>query len=755
MAVASDHLDGDAPSHAAVTESVSRCKSESRTVPCTHCGLPCHNVSAELIAARDPVFCCAGCRLVYSLLNKDDAEEGVNRTLLRLGLGIFLTMNVMAFSFPFYGKELLHPVNENASTSTGMGSGETLFRWFIFLIASVVILLLGAPIARDAFENLKRGRIQSTLLITIGVGAAYALSIASVIRNSGAIYFDSACMVVTLVTIGYYIEGRMKLRAVNAAIGKLADLPTVVTVERENGTIETSADDVQPGEIICVTQGGAIAVDGKVVSGHGAVIESSLTGEAAARAVHDGDTVYAGSVLSEGYLRINVVHTGSSRRVEQIVEMLSESRLRPTEIQRLTDRVSAVFVPLAVALAVIAFIVQAWSGDWAEGMMRALAVALIACPCALGLAAPLATWNAVRALARDQVVVRSGRALELGAPLRDILIDKTGTLTDGSFRIERLVRPDVSNEPMTLNEACTDSECSQILAIVAALEQHAAHPVALALRRIAEPINLDAEPVSSPGLGVSGFANGTRWSVGRPELEMESESQSGRMNDEREQALHRAIASMNDLHPIVVRREREAVLLIGLSEKVREDTGTVLDRLRNEVHLNVRILTGDSSAPASAIGAKFSVPIETGLLPNEKRERIRSLRNETNRPIGYVGDGVNDAPALAEADLGIAVSKGADLAKVSGDVVLLADDLNRVVELIHTARKTRRRIIGSLFWMFSYNVIGFTLAITGMMTPAYAAVAMVGSSAFIIWNSARGWNNDEDGKSSFKTEGQN
>jgi len=204
---------------------------------------------------------------------------------------------------------------------------------------------------------------------------------------------------------------------------------------------------------------------------------------------------------------------------------------------------------------------------------------------------------------------------------------------------------------------------------------------------------------------------------------------------------------MNNLHPIVVRREGEPVLLIGLSERLREDAGMVLDRLRDEVDLKVRILTGDSSEPASAIGEQFDVPIETGLLPDQKRERIRSLRNETNRPIGYVGDGVNDAPALAEADLGIAVSKGADLAKVSGDVVLLADDLNRVVELIHTARKTRRRIVGSLVWMFSYNVVGFTLAMTGMMTPTYAAIAMVGSSAFIIWNSARGWSHPESGAS--------
>lgn len=744
--VESENIDGNAPNHAGVSDSLSRDETEFKTVPCTHCGLPCRNVSAESIASREPVFCCAGCRLVYSILNKEDAQEGVNRTLLRLGLGIFLTMNVMAFSFPFYGKELLHPATEGASTSsssTGMGSGETLFRWFIFLIASVVILLLGAPIARDAFENLKRGRIQSTLLITIGVGAAYALSIASVIRNNGAIYFDSACMVVTLVTIGYYIEGRMKLRAVNAVTGKLADLPLMVMVERKNGTVEAPADDVQPGETICVTQGGAIAVDGEVKSGTGAVIESSLTGEAAARAVREGETVYAGSVLSEGFLRIKAVHTGSSRRVEQIVQMLTDSRLRPPEIQRLTDRVSAVFVPLAVILAITAFSWQAWSGEWAEGIMRALAVALIACPCALGLAAPLATWNAVRQLARDQVVVRSGGALELGASLRDIFIDKTGTLTDGSFRLERLLRiGPLQGEPISLTEARGDARCLEMLTIVSALEQHAAHPVALALRAIADPIDLDAEPVTTPGLGVAGCIKGIRWSVGRPEMESvsNSNSPSRSRNDAVENTLRQTIDSMSDLHPIVVRREGVPVLLIGLSENVREDAGVILDRLRNEVHVNVRILTGDSSEPASAIGARFDVPIETGLLPDQKRERIRSLRTETNRPIGYVGDGVNDAPSLAEADLGIAVSKGADLAKLSGDVVLLADDLTRVVELIHTARKTRRRIVGSLVWMFSYNVVGFTLAITGMMTPAYAAVAMVGSSAFIIWNSARGWN---------------
>ncbi|NOG53535.1 MAG: cation-translocating P-type ATPase [Planctomycetes bacterium] len=397
-------------------------------------------------------------------------------------------------------------------------------------------------------------------------------------------------------------------------------------------------------------------------------------------------------------------------------------RTLPPRIQNLTNKVSAVFVPLTVLLALSAF---AWvlviDNDLPAAIFRGLTVALIACPCALGLAAPLATWMTAHRLASRGIIIRSGDALENGGTVRHLYLDKTGTLTSGRFKIESVT---------TIDETLENP-----LALAAGLEQASTHPIGDAIRAAADEATTFDEIEPVPGLGVRGSLAGDTYALGRPDFPGQQPLPADTMTPN----------SRDKTHTIVLWRNEQPVALFGLVEEERPDTEAALNTLRR-LGLNLHVLTGDASTQAAAFAQRYHLPVSTALMPDDKRQIIVDRRRETHKPIGFVGDGINDAPALSEADLGIAVHTGSDLAQASGDVILLTDGIAPLSDLFRAARETRRRIYTSLIWAFAYNAVGLTLACMGILSPAYAAIAMIGSSLIIIWNSTRGgslWLRDE------------
>jgi len=671
---------------------------------CAHCGLPVVpsllRRHARAALPDEPLFCCGGCRLVHSLLATRRADQAIGSALLRIGLGIFFSMNLVVFSFCFYGEETLAPPEAGTGADAALSG---LFRWLLLLLASGVMLTLWLPIAHSAWEDLRRGRLQAGLLITAGALAAYLVSALSVVRGEGPLYFDSASMILLLVTIGQYLEAKMKTAAVRSAEGRLLNLPDEATIETAQGDRVVAVADVRPEDIVRVAAGSAIPIDGEVVRGAAAIDVSLLTGESEPQHCEPGAAVWAGSHLIEGVIWLRASSPSTQRRVEGIVKQLHDLRREPTHIQRLADRIAAVFIPLTLALAVDVFAHQ-WIANGApmEGVMRALAVALIACPCALGLTAPLVVSRAASTLAVRGVIVRSARALELAASIRHFFFDKTGTLTSGDFRVQQTIRIDPACDPMP---------------IAAALERASNHPVARAWSGVDAAILPDVskvEPVN--GLGVRGVIDGDEWFIGRPDSDS---------------SVHIVPRELDSLLPVMLTRNGEVVAWFGLAESIRSEAPAVLAQLES-LRLHVEVLTGDVSTRAAQLAASLNLPVHSAMTPESKRRRIHDCRAQSNAPVAFVGDGVNDTLALAEADLGITVAGGSDLAHASGQVSLLEGDLHRLIMLLRAARIARRRIALSLTWSFGYNSVGITLAALGLLTPVFAAIAMVLSSAVTI-----------------------
>lgn len=675
---------------------------------CAHCGLP---VPAALRGGRgsrradydDSQFCCGGCRLVHSLLASRQADQTISSAMLRIGLGIFFSMNLMVFSFCFYGAETLVPPAEATHADAVL---DGLFRWLLLLLASGVMLTLWTHIAKGAWEDLSRGRVQTGFLIAAGALAAYCISAISVVRGEGPLYFDSASMILLLVTIGQYIEARMKTAAVRSAEGRLLNLPDEATVETPDGDRQRPVPELQPGDVVRVAAGGAIPIDGEVLRGDAMIDASLLTGESEPQHCEPGATVWAGSLVVEGVIWLTARSASPQRRIEAIVQQLHELRNEPTHLQQLADRIASVFIPATVALAMAVFGWQ-WiaHGSPVEGTMRALAVALIACPCALGLTAPLVISRVASTLAQRGIVVRSARALELAASVQHIFFDKTGTLTSGDFRVGRTISLDESVDALT---------------IAAALERGSDHPVARAWSGVDSatlPPVSELKPIN--GRGVRGVIGGERWYIGRPD-DASACASSAAMP-----------AALGDLLPVVLRRNEEVVAWFGLSESVRPECPAVIADLRS-MGLHVEVLTGDVSRRARQLAETLDLPVASGQTPESKRATIRQRRAASDAPIAFVGDGINDSLALGEADLGMTVAGGSDLAHASGQVSLLDGDLRRVTHVFRAARLARRRIALALTWSFGYNSVGITLAAVGALTPVFAALAMVVSSAVTI-----------------------
>ena len=693
-----------------------------RAVECVHCALPVP-VYRRDGGRSSGQFCCFGCRFAHGLARPSAAEGeggsgGLASTLvLRLGLGIFLAINIMVFSWIFYSGEVFGAV---AAPDEPYRPLYALFAYLLMFLCTAVVVSLGFPLAGDALDRMRtpagtqtrfRGRVDANMLICIGVGAAFTLSVIHTIRGQGSLYYDTAAMVLVIVTLGQYLEAGAKRRASGAAGALLASVPRRAWVRRGNETLEVDTADLAHDDEVRVRVGEAIPVDGRVVDGASRVDESSMTGEARPREVQEGDRLLAGSVNLDGPLWLLVEGIGDETALARVERMLDEARLRQPRIQRAADRVSALFVPGVVIVALAVFAGHALNGAPTDGLFHALSVLLISCPCALGLAAPLATWNALRRAARQGIVIDSAVTLERAAAVRRVFMDKTGTLTARRLHLARIDTVESLTEMQALEWS-------------AGLELTSLHPIADALvdetqRRGGRPAEVE-QGRTLPGLGLEGRIAGRRIFLGSERLIHSRGIDTEFPSSATEEA---TIA-------VYLADEERLLARFELAEVLREDAASAVQSLRR-MGVEPAVLTGDRAGPARRIGRTLGIPVQSDLLPDDKLRHLESAR-DGKRLVAMVGDGINDSPVLAAADLGIAMGSAADLAKQAGNVHLIADRVDRVPLTLAIARHAMLRIRLNLTWAFGYNTIGITLAALGWLTPVFAASAMFFSSLIVV-----------------------
>ena len=557
-------------------------------------------------------------------------------------------------------------------------------------------------------------------LVSVGTITAWAYSLWAMF-NDAAVFFDTAAMITTLILLGRYFEARAKGQASNA-ITKLLELGAKqARVSRDGTETMVGIDELRIGDTVVAFPGEKIPTDGVITSGRSSLDESMLTGESAPVDKTVGDDVFGATINQQGRLEIEVTKLGGDTALAQIVRLVEDAQATKAPVQRLADRVSAVFVPVVIAIAVVVFV--AWlaiDGNTALALRNAVAVLIIACPCAMGLATPTA------------IMVGSGRGAELGVLFKNaevferakavdvVVFDKTGTLTRGA---------------MTLTDVVTDEVEDRFLFLAGSVEAASEHPIGKAVALGAEERNVElARPTefsALTGRGVVGTVDGVEVTVGKAKL----------MADRGQFVADRYLEAMeqNEIAghtAFLVAWDGEVRGTLGVADSVRASAAGAVAELRT-LDIEVVMLTGDNRRTAETIAAQIGIDrVIAEVMPGDKADEVRRLQAE-GHSVGFVGDGINDAPALTQADLGMAVGSGTDVAIEAGDVVLMSGDPQLAVTAIRLARATFRTIKQNLFWAFGYNTAAIPLAALGFLNPMIAAAAMAFSSVSVVTNSLR------------------
>ncbi len=590
--------------------------------------------------------------------------------------------------------------------------------WMQWLLATPVQFWIGARFYRGAWGSLKHGSGNMDLLVALGTSAAYFLSVAIVLFDiHQPVYFESSAVLITLVLMGKLLEMQAKAKA-SDAIEKLIQLqPKIAHVERDGQVLDVPAGSLRPDDIFIVRPGEHVPVDGVVLDGTSALDESMLTGESMPQAKHANDKVYAATLNHQGVIKCRATAVGSHTQLAAVVRMVEQAQGSKAPIQKLADKISGIFVPIVLVLAVITFFI--WllvEGNFSYSIITAVSLLVIACPCALGLATPITIVVASGLAAREGILVKDAAALERAHQLSVLVLDKTGTLTEGKPVITSL-RPS------------TASSVDELLLIAASLAQHSTHPLSAAIKEYAAEQATLPLPVTEfnedPGNGLRGNLNGTSYLLGSPGYV----TQQGIALD------GPSILALQKQGKTVIAVAREQVLLgyIAIADKIRPSSSLAVARLR-KMGIRVVLLSGDNQATAQAIAHQAGIEeFIAEVSPQDKARYITSLKSP-NTVVGMVGDGINDAPALAEADVSFAMKNGSDIAIEAADLTLMRNDLNSVADAIDLSHVTMGKIRQNLFFAFAYNVLGIPLAGLGLLNPMIAGGAMAMSSVSVVSN---------------------
>ena len=592
-------------------------------------------------------------------------------------------------------------------------------RWLQCLLATPVQFWIGRRFYKGAWSSLLGGGANMDVLVALGTSVAYFFSLFVVLagRHDLHVYFEASASIITLVLLGKLLEARARARTSVAIEALLRLQPPTAWIERDGQLVELPVAQVVAGMTFVLRPGDAVPVDGEVLAGTSSADEAMLTGESVPVPKAPGDKVFAATVNGDGVLHCRASGVGADTLLAGIVRLVEQAQGGKPAVQRLADRIAAVFVPTVVAIALATFGLWWWlGGELAPALVNGVAVLVIACPCALGLATPTAVMVGTGQGARAGILVKNAEALELAEKIKVLVVDKTGTLTEG--------------RPSLIDLRCADGVArGEVLQLAASLEQSSHHPLARAVLDAARAEGVAPLAAASAqavgGKGVTGQVDGRAVQLGSPEF---IAAQGVAMPPALLEPLLAAA-----LTPVAVAADGRLLGVMGLADPLRAGARAAVARLQ-ALGLRVVMLTGDHPAAAARIAAEAGISeFRAQVLPGDKAAAVEALRAEGR--VGMVGDGINDAPALAAADVSFAIGAGSDVAIEAADLTLVRSDLNGVADAISLSRATLGKIRQNLFFAFIYNIIGIPAAALGLLNPVIAGAAMAMSSVSVVSNS--------------------
>lgn len=691
-------------------------------IVCAHCGLPIPGSSTTPLNRPDELeYCCFGCRLAAELGQEAAIEGELGRTCLRLGLSIFCSLNVMIFTMWLWTQDVYGYDGANDSSAALILWNVCRYACLVFSLP--VLWMLGRPVADGAWQSLRRGVPTTDILLLVGTLAAFLYSTWSTVRGGGPVYYEVGCAVLVLVTLGRWLEARGKQQAAAALESLEKLLPTEVRKLVGDGVNVVPLSQIAVGDRLVIRAGERIPTDATIVRGLAAVDCRVLTGESAPRVCEVGDTLYGGTLNLDGDLTIEVTSPPEGGTWQRLIDSMRAARLTKGRYQRTADAVSRWFMPFVAVLAIAAFVFHTTTTDLEHGLSAGLAVVLVACPCALGLATPLAVWAALGSAAKAQVLFRNGEALERLASVRVAAFDKTGTLTDGLPNVDFFLNVGTAPE-------------REIIGRMLAATSASPHDLSRALTDYCRTRHVGVVPSCTvrtlPGRGlVADFVEETNSVfLGSARLMQENGL---KCSPTAEAALTTLAAGGAPF--ICLGWSGLVQAIAGFSERLRNDVVPTITDCR-ALQLKVFVLTGDHAGRGAQLAEQLQVPVQAELLPTDKVAAITEFHRRHGATL-MVGDGLNDAPALTAADVGIALGCGTDVSRQSADVCLLGNQLSRVPWAVGLARQTIRVVRQNLFWSFLYNGVGIVLAAHGSLNPIWAAVAMIAGGLSVVGNSLR------------------
>ncbi len=623
-----------------------------------------------------------------------------------------------ALAFVFAVPTLFLAMSGVALPGVFLGIGAS--PWLQAVLSTMAVLWPGMGFHRMTGKLALRGRANMDTLISLGTLVSVLFSWWQMFHG-GFLYFETAALITAFILLGRYFEAVSKGKA-SAAIAKLVELgaKTAHRVKTDGTTEDVPVDALRVGDRVLVKPGEKIPLDGTVVNGSSSVDESMLTGESLPVARKAGDQIFGATVNQQGAMTVEMTKIGNDTALAQIVRLVEEAQEKKAPVQKLADRISGVFVPVVILLALLTFAVW-WlaTGSVNAAFVPAVAVLVIACPCALGLATPTAILVGTGRGAQHGILIKNGEALERGRNLNAVLFDKTGTLTEGKPRVTDLA----TSRPET-----------EFLGLLAGVEAASEHPLARAVLAYAKEHGATASSAKDvqaiSGKGVRGLVGGSLILAGNEALMADAKV------DVSAFAADMARLRADGKTIVLVARAGEALGLVAIADTLKPGAKEAVAALKT-MGLSVVMITGDHRATAQAIARQAGIDdVEADVLPEGKLDIVKKWQEQDKR-VAFVGDGINDAPALTQADLGIAVGSGTDIAIEAGQIVLVGGGPEKVVSAIRLAQATYRGILQNLFWAFIYNVVGIPLAALGFLNPAVSAAAMAFSSVSVVLNALR------------------
>lgn len=601
----------------------------------------------------------------------------------------------------------------------------------LLILTTPILFIPGKRFFRVFWTNLKHFSFEMNSLVAIGTGAAFAFStfatlFPELISKSGEtphVYFDTAGVIITLILMGKVLEEKAKKKT-NTAIKKLIELkPKEATIIENNNEIKIPITQLKIGQSVIVKPGEKIPADGKIINGFSAIDESMITGESIPVEKRTGSQVIGGTINKNGTFVFEITALGDNSVLGQIIKLVEDAQGSKAPMQKLADKISSVFVPVVIVIAILTF--AAWiifgnEHSFAVSLINAVAVLIIACPCALGLATPTAIMVGTGLGADKGILIKNGESLEIVHKLTTIVLDKTGTITVGKPVVSDIVTHNITED--------------DLLSIVGSIEKRSQHPIAESIVNYAESKNVKFSEIESfnnfDGFGISAIVNGNRILAGNRKLMDEYSININKLVKEYEEF------TSTGKSIVFVAINGDFKGLLAIEDPIKETTKAAIDKFK-ELGLNVIMITGDNKKTAQSIADKIGIEnYYAEVLPDGKADIIKKLKEKGNI-VGMVGDGINDAPALVTADLGIAIGTGTDVAIESSDITLIKGDLLNVLSAIKISSATIKTIKQNLFWAFIYNVVGIPLAAIGILSPMIGALAMSFSSVSVISNSLR------------------